>query len=67
MPRPITRANKIIVFRLYPSAEIIINDMNIDIGIAKPTNSAFLNPKKNINTVVTRKIPNKILLTKSST
>ena len=41
--------------------------MNIDIGIAKPTNSAFLNPKKNINTVVTRKIPNKILLTKSST
>ena len=42
-------------------------DMNMDIGIAKPTNSAFLNPKKNIKTVTTRITPNMMLLTKSST
>ena len=48
-------------------AEIIINDINIDIGIANPTNNAFLNPRKNINTVVTKKIPKRILFTKSST
>ena len=39
----------------------------MDIGIAKPTNNAFLNPKKNIKTVTTKIIPNKILFTKSST
>ena len=55
------------VFRVYPSIDNIIKDINIDIGIAKPTNKAFLNPKKNINTVTTRIIPKMMLFTKSST
>ena len=41
--------------------------MNIDIGIAKPTNSAFLNPKKNIKTVITKITPKMMLLAKSLT
>ena len=67
IPNPITRPNRTIVFIVYPSVESIINDMNIDIGIANPTNNAFLNPKKNISTVTTSKIPKMILFTSSFT
>ena len=42
-------------------------DINIDIGIAIPTKSAFLKPKKNSNTKTTITTPNIILLTKSVT
>ena len=45
----------------------IIKDINIDIGIAKPTKIAFLNPKKNINTITTKITPKMMLFTKSST
>ena len=55
------------VFIVYPKKFRIIKDMNIDIGIANPTNTAFLNPKKNINTTTTKITPKMILLTKSST
>ena len=67
IPNPITRPNKTIVFIVYPNAERIINDINIDIGIAKPTNKAFLNPRKNIKTVTTSKIPKMMLFTNSLT
>ena len=55
------------VFIVYPIPFNIINDINIDIGIAKPTNKAFLNPKKNIKTVTTNITPKMMLFTKSST
>ena len=41
--------------------------MNIDIGIANPTNSAFRKPKKNMRTATTKITPKMILFTKSST
>ena len=52
---------------VYPNKSKIINDINIDIGIANPTKTAFLNPKKNINTTTTNITPKIILFTKSST
>src|SRR6056297_363011 len=67
IPNPIMRPKRIIVFRVYPIADKIIKDMNMDMGMAKPTNSAFLKPKKNINTVTTSMIPKMMLFTKSST
>ena len=39
----------------------------MDIGIANPTNKAFLNPRKNINTKTTKITPKIILLTRSFT
>ena len=45
----------------------INNDMNMDIGIANPTNKAFLNPRKNKRTVTTNTMPKIILFTKSIT
>ena len=41
--------------------------MNIDIGIAKPTNKAFLSPRKKVKTVTTRIIPKIKLFIKSFT
>ena len=35
-----------------------MNDINIDNGMAIPTNKAFLKPKKNNNTATTRITPN---------
>ena len=67
IPSPITRPKRIISLSVYPRALRIINDMNIDIGMANPTNMAFLKPKKNIKTVTTKITPKMILLTKSST
>ncbi len=55
------------VLRLCPNNSKIIKDINIDIGIAKPTNMAFLNPKKNIKTVTTKSTPKIMLFTRSST
>ena len=39
----------------------------MDMGMAKPTNNALRNPKKNIRTVTTSKIPKMMLLTSSLT
>ena len=41
--------------------------MNMDMGMAKPTNRALRNPRKNIRTVTTRMIPKMMLFTRSST
>ena len=51
----------------YPRHLRIARDINIDIGIAIPTKSAFLNPKKNSSTKTTMTTPKIILLTKSVT
>ncbi len=55
------------VFKLCPNMLKIMSDINMDIGMAKPTNMAFLNPKKNIKTVTTKITPKIMLFTKSST
>jgi hypothetical protein len=52
---------------VYPKNPRIINDMNIDIGIANPTKSAFLKPRKNIKTVTTSITPKIILFVRSFT
>ncbi len=67
IPRPIIKPNNTIVFKVWPIALKIIKDINIDIGIAKPTKMAFLNPRKNIRTITTKITPNMMLFTKSST
>ena len=41
--------------------------MNIDIGMAKPTNNAFRKPKKNIRTTTTKITPKIMLFTSSLT
>ena len=67
IPNPIIRPNRIIVFKVKPKVFSIHKDINIDIGIAKPTKRAFLNPKKKSKTVTTNTIPKIILFTKSIT
>ena len=61
------KPNSTMVFSVYPRTPKIIKDMNIDIGIAKPTKIAFLKPRKNIRTITTKITPKMMLLTKSST
>jgi hypothetical protein len=53
------------VFKVYPKKESIMKDMNMDMGIANPTNNAFLKPRKNINTVTTKITPKMIEFTNS--
>jgi hypothetical protein len=55
------------VFRVYPKSDSTTKDMNIDMGMAKPTNKAFLKPRKNMSTVTTNRIPKIMLFTRSST
>ena len=67
IPSPRIRPNNIMVFKVLPIAPSIAMDINIDIGIAIPTNKAFLNPRKNKRTITTSTTPKIILLTKSMT
>ena len=55
------------VLMVSPKNPSIIKDINIDIGIAKPTKSALRKPKKNIKTVITSNTPKTILFAKSLT
>ena len=57
IPRAKTRENKTITFSVTPKALSIINDISIERGIATPTKSAFLKPKKNNKTPTTKIIP----------
>ena len=50
-----------------PKNPRIIKDINMDMGMAKPTNKALRNPRKNIKTVMTSSTPKMILLAKSLT
>ena len=67
IPSAITRENRTIVFSVTPKKFRIINDKNIDKGMAIPTNSAFLNPRKKYRTVTTNMTPKIILFSKSAT
>ena len=62
-----TSPKRIMVLSVYPMADNIMNDMNIDMGIAKPTKRALRKPRKNMSTVTTSKIPKMMLFTRSST
>ena len=67
IPSAITREKRTIVFSVTPKKFRIINDKNIDRGMAIPTNSAFLNPRKKYKTVTTKMTPKIILFSKSAT
>ena len=67
IPSARTRENRTITFKVTPIVCNIKNDINIESGIATPTNSAFLRPKKKSKTPTTRIIPSKIELTKLDT
>ena len=66
-PSPITNPNNTILLSVSPKADKITKDMNIDIGIANPTNNAFLSPRKKVKTVTTNIIPKIKLFIKSLT
>ena len=67
IPNPITSPKSTIVFKVKPNADKILNAINIDNGIAAPTNNEFRNPIVNINTIITSTIPKIIWLESSST
>ena len=67
IPRPMMRPKRTIVLIVSPKKPITTKDISIDIGIAKPTNNAFLKPRKNISTVITNITPKTMLLAKSET
>ena len=57
IPRARTNENKTITFNVIPIEFKMRNDINIESGIAIPTNNAFLSPKKKSNTPTTNMIP----------
>ena len=50
-----------------PKADKIVKAINIDSGIAAPTNNELRNPIVNINTIITNTIPKMMWLESSST
>ena len=67
IPNPITNPKSTIVFKVNPKADKIVNAINIESGIAAPTNNEFRNPMVNIKTIITNTIPKIIWLDNSST
>ena len=63
-PRDITNENNIIIFTVIPNICNMMKEIHIDKGIDRPTKSAFLTPKKNINTSTTNITPLKILFSR---
>ena len=64
IPRAKTKENNTIIFKLTPAEFNIINDKNIENGIAIPTKRAFLSPKKKSKTNTTRITPKTIEFSK---
>ena len=60
IPNARTNAKRTIVLNVIPMAPRIMKLINIDRGIATPTKSAFLRPRKNNNTPTTKRIPKMI-------
>ena len=67
IPRARINENKTTVFRVYPTKFIIRIPINIESGIAIPTNMAFRNPKKNNKINTTKITPEMILFSKLET
>ena len=55
------------MFSVTPIAFRMKKAINMESGIAIPTNAAFLNPKKNNSTPTTSMVPNMIEFSNSST
>ena len=60
IPSAKTKEKSTITLKVIPIEFRIMKDINIDNGIATPTKSAFLNPRKNSNTPTTRITPKMI-------
>src|SRR6187402_1543149 len=67
IPSPITNPKRTMVLSVNPNAERILNAINIDNGMAAPTNKEFLSPIVNINTIITSTIPKIMWFDNSST
>ena len=67
MPNARISENRTIVFKVTPIAPKINIESSILNGIAIPTKSAFLNPKKNKRTRTTNSIPKMMLFSNSET
>ena len=67
MPSASTSENSTITLKVMPSALRIMNDMNMDSGMATPTNRALRSPRKNNKTPTTSKTPKMIEFCSSST
>ncbi|MNE29938.1 hypothetical protein D3C80_1234350 [compost metagenome] len=67
IPSPITNPKSTMVFKVSPNADRILKAINMDRGIAAPTNKEFLSPIVNINTIITNTIPKIMWLGNSST
>ena len=57
MPRAKTSENSTIVLNVTPSEFRMRKLMNMDSGMATPTNKALRKPRKNNNTPTTRRTP----------
>ena len=57
MPSARTNENSTMVLKVTPSEFKIKKLMNMESGIATPTNNAFRNPRKNNNTPTTSNTP----------
>ena len=67
IPNPITNPKSTIVFKVNPKADKMVNAINIESGIAAPTNNEFRNPIVNIKTIITNTIPKIMWFDNSST
>jgi hypothetical protein len=61
------RAKSTIMFSVTPNALSSVKEMNMDMGIAKPTNSALRRPRKSMSTPTTRITPSTMWFISSST
>ena len=60
IPSANTNEKSTIIFKLTPAKFSRRNEINIESGIATPTNKAFLNPRKNNSTPTTKRTPKMI-------
>ena len=67
IPSAMIKANNTIMLMVIPSMPRMRNDINIESGIAIPTNIAFLVPRKNNSTRTTRITPKMILFSRFET
>ena len=67
MPSASTNENNTITLNVMPRALRIMNDINIESGMATPTNRALRNPRKNNKTPTTSKTPKMMEFCNSST
>ena len=67
IPKAKTRENKTITLNVMPKALKTMNDMNIESGMATPTNNALRRPRKKSKTPTTSNTPKMMEFCNSST